>query len=159
MAVLMGVLMGTVAALDPISAMFFLSFVIFALITHKINNIAFYIGTVLVFMMPVIRAISDSADYGVNWLILAVLIFSGWIDEEGNKLADSQRLRGAVAKFFDFRFFMKITVFLLAFFSVIPVIYFVAFIAYDLAYLSVAFYSTRLLKKQNKEWLQKRNLS
>lgn len=149
MAVLMGILMGTAASLDPMSAMFFLSFVIFALITKKIDNPAFYVGTFLVFLIPLLRAILHSADYQTNWLILTVLIFSGWMDEKGNELADQRRLRGLLYFFFEYRSVMKIVVFLLAIYSIIPLAYFFAFMTYDLSYLAVAIYSKRLLIRYN----------
>jgi hypothetical protein len=149
MAVLMGLLMGSVSAIDALSATFFLSFIVFALITRKIDNLAFAIGTLLVFVIPVVRSIYQPSDYTINWLILSTLIFSGWVDEEGNLLADKKKIKGMLYQFFRYRIFMKIIVFLLAILHVIPFIYFIAFMAYDLSYISVSFIGHRKLTKAN----------
>jgi hypothetical protein len=154
MGAIMGLLMGAVISKDPISAMFFLSFIIFALISRKIDNPAFIVGTIVVFLVPAANLIFDSANYEVNWLILFVLIFSGWIDEEGNDLADRKRINGLLRRFFEYRSFMKIIVFLMAAFSVIPWIYFIAFMTYDLSYLAVSIYSKNILTKHNRKRLR-----
>ncbi len=149
MAVLMGILMGSLASVDPISAMFFLSFVIFALVSHKIDNPAFYLGTLLVFLVPFIKSVYNIYNYQINWLILSVLIFSGWIDEKGNALADQKKMGRVLGMFFYYRMFMKVVVLILALASIIPLVYFFAFMAYDLAYLGVGIYSRHQLIKYN----------
>ncbi len=150
--VLCGLLMGSFVIFDYIAGLLLLSFVIFALITKKVDNPPFYIITILSFLIPSIAGL-----YGfkieINWFVFGTFIFSGIIDEEGNRRSYRGKLPNQLSIFFRYRCFMKIVVFILALLNYYSLIYFIAFMAYDLAYLGVALYSQNLLKtKLSRGW-------
>jgi hypothetical protein len=151
-AVLCGILMAYLIVTDPPSTAIFLAIVLSLAITRKIDNIAFYIGTVLVILLPVFF----DGVINIPWIPFGVLVLSGITDELGNDWADKRTNKRLVdfslgngtkfkhkfaEKFFLHRFSMKFAVTFLVLFSFFELTYFFAFIAFDLMYLIVEVYS------------------
>jgi uncharacterized membrane protein len=154
--IIAGVLMGSFVAIDSVAGMIFLSFVIFAFFTRKVDNPPFYIVATLTFLIPMIAATLYNLIIQIDLFIFGSFIFSGIIDEEGNRRAYNHNFPRLIAQFFRYRMFMKVVVFILALLNYYDIIYFVAFMAYDLAYLGVAIYSQKVLKKKlGKQWTPK----
>jgi hypothetical protein len=160
MAILGGTLMGLLIIFDSPSATIFLAMFIGLALTQKIDNIAFYVGTGILLLLPVI--FHDVLK--IEWLPFGILILAGIIDEIGNDWADRRVLKRLVKhteknkkdqtnkkftykigeKFFLNRFMMKIAVFFLVIFNFFAWLYFIAFMAFDIMYLLVEQYSFRL---------------
>jgi len=76
-AILCGILMAYLVVTDSTSAMIFLAMVISLAITRKIDNIAFYIGTALILIIPVIF----NGILKIQWFPFGILVLSGIVDE------------------------------------------------------------------------------
>ncbi len=157
-----GALMGYLIIFDPPSATIFFAMVIGLALTQKLDNIAFYIGTGVLFLLPIIF----HNTLKIEWLPFGVLLFSGIIDEIGNDWSDKRILKRLVKhtqensnnhankkfthklgeKFFLNRFMMKIGILGLVLFNFFPWIYFIAFMAFDILYGIVGEYSLRSKK-------------
>lgn len=144
-------LMAYLIIFDPPSTTIFLSILFIVAITKKIDNIAFYIGTAIILLLPII--FHDVME--IKWLPFGILIFSGILDEIGNDWADRRMKKKMVnysnmkdsfihqfgEKFFLRRFMMKIAILFLVIFSLFHYTYFFAFLLFDLMYLLVEQYS------------------
>lgn len=159
-AVPLGILMGYLIVTDAPSATIFLAMVIGLALTQKLDNIAFYIGTALFFLLPII--FHDTLK--MDWLPFGVLLFAGILDELGNDWADRRAMKRMVKhvqdnkkngtekkfryklgeKFFLNRFMMKIGVLGLVLSNYLVWIYFIAFMAFDISYTIVDYYSMHL---------------
>lgn len=151
-AVPVGILMAYLIILDsPSTTIFFSIFVIVAL-TKKIDNPAFYIGTGILLILPIIFYTVME----IKWLPFGILIFSGIIDEIGNDWADKRikkknlnnfsnmgnsLIHNIGEKFFLHRFVMKLAILLLVILSLFSWAYLLAFLLFDLMYLFVEQYS------------------
>lgn len=154
-AIFSGLLMGSLIISDTTSATIFLGMFIALAVTHKIDNIAFYIGTAIILLMPFLF-------YNImkiEWLPFGIIIFSGISDEVGNTWADKRvkikLVKEAIGKiyprgkfqyrlaerFFMHRFAMKVAILFLAVLGLFSYLYFFAFLLFDLMYLLVEKYS------------------
>ncbi len=154
-AIFSGLLMGSLIISDTTSATIFLGMFIALAVTHKIDNIAFYIGTAIILLMPFLF-------YNImkiEWLPFGIIIFSGISDEVGNTWADKRVkikfVKEAIGKiypkdkfqyrfaerFFMHRFAMKVAILFLAVLGLFSYLYFFAFLLFDLMYLLVEKYS------------------
>lgn len=146
-----GILMASLIILDSPSATIFLAMFIALAITRKIDNPAFYIGSGILLLLPIIL----HGVMKIEWLPFGILIFSGILDEIGNDWADKRIKKKMVnysnmkdsllhqigEKFFLHRFMMKIAILFLVIFSLFHWIYFFAFLFFDIMYLLVEEYS------------------
>jgi hypothetical protein len=146
LAVLTGLVMGYFIAVDHYSAVIFVAIVLSVAIFRKVDNIAFYIGVLLVLVVPIALAVYRN-HFEFNWLALGILTLSGFADELGNDLADAEKMRGLGRKFFLYRFTMKLGMLVLTAYGFFPPIYFVAFLAFDTAYGAVDWYSMKVIKR------------
>ncbi len=167
MAIPGGILMVTLILLDPSSATIFLAMVIGLALARKIDNIAFYVGTAILLLLPVIFNIMPFTINGesilqIRWLPFGILIVSCVLDELGNDWADKRIKKRLIRhtteknddkftynlgeKFFLNRFMMKVGIFILAFFGIFEWLYFFAFVAFDICYTLVDYYSTHAKK-------------
>ena len=149
-----GILMACLIISDSPSAAIFFSIFVVVAVTRKIDNPAFYIGTGILLLLPII--FHDIMT--IKWLPFGVLIFSGIIDEIGNDWADKRKkmkilnndnrknpnnstLKKFGEKFFLHRFAMKISVLVLTIFGFFRYLYLFAFLFFDMMYLLVEQYS------------------
>lgn len=131
------------------SATILMAIVLGVLIKGKIDNIAFKIG-----FFVLIAILFFFGYLNFLWVLLIILTLSGIIDEIGNDYADRKNLYAKgdpLSKFFhlffEYRFTMKVFVFSFAFLGFFGWQYFLAFLAFDLAYAGVMHYSNRLIRK------------
>jgi len=145
LAVITGILMGSLIATDQYSAIIFLGIVLSVAITRKIDSPAFYLGVLIVLAAP-LAYLFLFQKVNLNWLPFVIIVISGIIDEIGNDMADVKKISGVIQKFFAYRFSMKIAVLLLALFAFLPILYLVAFLAFDVSYALIDSYSLRELQ-------------
>lgn len=134
-----GLLMGFLIATDPTSAIIFAAILFGVGLSRKIDSPAFYVGASLVIVS--LLYLLFLAQTNLSWIPLVVLGFSALIDELGNDLADTRRVRGALHFFFSYRFSMKVAIVALVWFGYLHWYYLAAFLAFDLAYTFVEWYS------------------
>lgn len=152
-AILCGIIMAYLIITDPSSIEIFLALIIALAITRKIDNIAFYIGTGIALLLPIIFG----SVINIQWIPFGILIFSGILDELGNDWADNRKnkrlaknlknedkIEDFAEKFFLNRFSMKIAIGLLVILSFFDVLYLYAFVLFDLTYLLMDVYSTSI---------------
>jgi hypothetical protein len=153
MAIPTAVLMAFLMIFDPPSTTILFSVLLIVAITKKIDNIAFYIGTAILLLLPVI--FHDVLR--IEWLPFGILVFSGILDEIGNDWADKRRKKKMVnnarnnlddslpknigESFFLRRFTMKIALLALTIAGLFHYIYFFAFLLFDMMYFIMEQYS------------------
>ena len=72
---------------DPPSATIFFSIFVVVAVTRKIDNPAFYMGTGILLLLPIIF----HGIMKIEWIPFGILILSGIIDEIGNDWADKRK--------------------------------------------------------------------
>lgn len=117
------------AAYEPAPATILYSILFAVLLADKVDNIIFK-GSALVLLL--FFAFTGALSY--LWLPLAMLTILGLIDEKGNDYVDRLCRNKVLEIFFLHRFSMKLGVFALCVLSFFPWIYFIAFLAFDIAY-------------------------
>ena len=139
---------------DPPSATIFFSIFVVVAVTRKIDNPAFYMGTGILLLLPIIF----HGIMKIEWIPFGILILSGIIDEIGNDWADKRKemrrlsndnrrnpynstLKKFGEKFFLHRSAMKIGVLVLTIFGFFRYLYLFAFLFFDMMYLLVEQYS------------------
>lgn len=148
LAVACGLLMGYLVATDVHSAVIFIGMVLAVSLAKKIDNLAFSTGVLLVLGTPV-AYLTFVSQVTLNWAALFALTVSGLMDEWGNDLYDKGKITGAFGKFFDNRFSMKVAMFALPALNVMPWTYFVAFLAFDIAYSMVGWASQSYIARRD----------
>ena len=149
-----GILMAYLIISDPPSATIFFSIFVVVAVTRKIDNPAFYMGTGILLLLPIIF----HGIMKIEWIPFGILILSGIIDEIGNDWADKRKemrrlsndnrrnpynstLKKFGEKFFLHRSAMKIGVLVLTIFGFFRYLYLFAFLFFDMMYLLVEQYS------------------
>ena len=139
---------------DSSSATIFFSIFVVVAVTRKIDNPAFYVGTGILLLLPIIF----HGIMKIEWIPFGILILSGIMDEIGNEWADKRKkmrrlsnynrgnpynstLKKFGEKFFLHRSAMKIGVLVLTIFGFFQYLYFFAFLFFDMMYLLVEQYS------------------
>jgi hypothetical protein len=141
-AVLSGALMGVLIAGDQFAAALLFSIVIGVAVAKKIDNAAFIAGTLVA--VAVALLLIRSGEFNVA--AIAFLSAAAVIDELGNNLSDSGRVRSAAfAFFFRYRLTLELAMGSLVLSGAFPPIYWLALILFDAAYVSVAMLSARML--------------
>jgi uncharacterized membrane protein (Fun14 family) len=140
-------LMGALMLVDPSSATIFLALVLGLAVSRKIDNIAFQIGIFMIILIPVIFHQIVS----IEWLPFGILVLAAMADEYGNDWSDRRQMEHHVNTamkrrtktttinqlgqiLFDHRPIMKVTVLILTVTNFFPLIYFLAFLAFDWTY-------------------------
>jgi len=145
-----GVLWTYAMMVHAASASLLLAIVLGVLLKGKIDNLAFVGG------MGTIVAISLVVGVQFLWVPLIVLTVAALLDEVGNDLVDkSKHLQGTrmwqkvVVGFFDQRWVAKVAVLVLGLIGMIPLVFFIALLLFDGAYLGVRWYSlTKQMKRK-----------
>jgi len=155
---LLGILWGITMALNNITGTLLLAILLAVLFKGKIDNVAHITGfLVIIFLLFV---------FGFFSFLLIPLIFitiAGIIDEIGNDIADKKIVFSNnyfinifFLKFFEFRFTMKLAVLAFALMNFFSLIYFVAFILFDLGYHLMAFRGMQLIKLRRFTFIPKK---
>jgi hypothetical protein len=114
---------------DPISATILFSVLLAVLLSGKIDNLVFLLCTIAIIAIPLLTQMLT-----ILWIPLFLLTFAGIIDEKGNDYVDTCAAPKLVEIFFSYRFCMKSAMLSLCILSVIPWLYLLAFLAFDVAY-------------------------
>jgi hypothetical protein len=114
---------------DFIAATILFSVLFAVLLTGKVDNLAFKMGSIaLISIFYLTRPINF-------WMIpLFVLILLGITDEKGNDYIENNGIPRLVKSFFSHRYCMKLGVLGLCIAALFPWVYFIAFLSFDLAY-------------------------
>lgn len=133
--------------LSPASATILGAVFLAVLFRNKVDNIGFHVGAIAVVSGLAILYFLRVVDF--LWAPLVFLVLSGMFDEIGNDYVDAHpEVINIVRLFFEYRFVMKIAVFLLAVLGTYGFEYVIAFIGFDIAYASVGKYSMKLKREQ-----------
>jgi hypothetical protein len=143
LAPILGLLWAYTMLIDPVAATILLAVIIGVLFKGKIDNIAHIAG------LGVILLIIFIADVQLMVLPLVFLAISALLDEVGNDLVDKRKNRLDVSKFFhrfvvsffDQRWVLKVAILALSIIGIIPLVFFLAMVSFDYAYLGVRVYS------------------
>ncbi len=119
---------------DPYSATILTAVLLGVLLSGKIDNRVFTASTV-----AIVSALVFLAKDGIQLLPLAVLTLFGIVDEKGNDYVDTHRAGKALEFFFAHRFALKLALLTLCLASLLPLVYFPAFLCFDIAYDTVGF--------------------
>lgn len=145
LALICGIVMGTIIALDEFAAVILISITIGVAIGRKIDNIAFIVGAILVLSVPFF--INNFT--GILVFPIAILVTAEIIDDFGNNLADAKRLPYKFLElFFHYRLTLELVTGLLVLLGMIPVLYWLALILFDLSYHAVGGYADRVKLSQ-----------
>lgn len=150
-----------VMAFHPAAALLLTAITLGVLIKGKIDNIAFVMAVLCIYVVYFFigdwKFILDQF-----YLVPLILItIAGVIDEIGNDFVDKNNLykKGVLGKlvhwFFEYRFVMKIVVFIFAFIGTYPMFFFFAFFLWDIGYELVMHYSKHVLRKRKFYYDQK----
>ena len=150
-----GLLMGTLMAVDTSSAIILFGIIISVGAAGKIDNLAFYIVMFLSIIILLTSTLITSS-YGLHmaWLVpLGYIVLSGIGDELLDTIGHRKKIKAL-----EMRPIMKVIVLLLCIFGIFDFVYFIAFLAFDLAYLCVALYSHKLVRSMSPLERERRNI-
>jgi hypothetical protein len=129
--------------IDPVSATILLAVLGGVLIKGKIDNLAFATGFAIVLMIVIIA--------GINFLIipLVMLTAAAVLDEVGNDYIDKKKEQlnpdkishKFVTYFFLHRWIMKIAILFLVALGIVHIVFFLAMVLFDYAYVAMDSYS------------------
>jgi len=143
LSVFVGILMGSLIALDSASAIILLGIIISAGIARKIDNSAFYTVALLSILIPMLLyfvPVIPDHEFQINLLPLILIVFSGLLDEFLDEIGHRKKI-----EIFKMRPFMKMMALLFCIFDIFSYLYLLAFITFDLAYICVGWYSHKLV--------------
>ena len=139
----LGVLWAYTMLIDPVAATILLAVLLGVLLKGKIDNLAHLAGLLIIFAIIFLA--------GVQLMIvpLIVLSVSALLDEVGNDFVDARK-KGLnmsrfshkfVVSFFDQRWVLKVVILVLSLAGILPLLFFLAMILFDYAYIGVREYS------------------
>jgi hypothetical protein len=139
----LGLLWAYTMLINPVAATILLAVIIGVLFKGKIDNIAHFAGLLVIFAIIFIA--------GVQLMVLPLVFLASaalldeigndFIDKRKNKLNLNRFSHRFVVSFFDQRWVLKVAILVLGIISVIPLVFFLAMVSFDYAYLGVRFYS------------------
>lgn len=116
------------------------------LLRNKVDNIGFHVGAIAIIFVIALLYFFKIVNF--DWPVLIFLTVAGILDEIANDWVDTHpKVHPAVYTFFEWRFIMKIAVFICVLLNFFRIEYFLAFLGFDIAYASVALYSAKLKKE------------
>lgn len=146
---LLVVLWIALSLLDAYSATILTAVLLGVLLSGKVDNPPFKVSALLIVLTTL-----TLADGSILLLPLAVLTVFAVLDEKGNDYVDRNRVSWKIGFFFAHRFAFKLALLAVCALSMVPFLYFLAFLCFDIAYDSVGLLgSPRPGKMQIKESL------
>jgi len=141
LAIVCGVFMGWLIVADQYAAVILISITLGVALGSKIDNIAFIIGALLVLFVPLFL----NQFQGILLFPIGILVLAEVIDDIGNGLSDSKRIQNKIMQFFfRYRLTLEVALIGLVVFNVMPVIYWLCLVSFDLAYHFVGGYADRV---------------
>lgn len=135
LAVVFGVLCAITSAFATIysisAAYIFIGILVGNLLALKVDGIHHIVTLVLFVMIAFIMGIPN-----LSLVILLICVFSALLDEIGHELISNLTQNRFLNCFFEYRFAMKVTIFLLAICGVFNIMFFVFFMLFEFAYMS-----------------------
>ena len=147
----LGIIFGVLCALSSVfatisstpAAYIFIGILIGNLLALKVDGIHHIITLLLFVGLSLLLGIPE-----LNVIILLICIFAALLDEVGHELINNLTQNKFINLFFEYRFVMKIVIFLLAICDVFNIIHFIFFILFEFAYLaSESISQSELFKK------------
>jgi hypothetical protein len=139
----LGLLWAYTMLINPVAATILLAVIIGVLFKGKIDNIAHLAGLGVIFAIILIA--------GVQLMIIPLIFLASaaLLDEIGNDFVDKRKNKlnmqrfshRFIVSFFDQRWVLKVAILTLGLTGVIPIVFFLAMVSFDYAYLGVRFYS------------------
>ncbi|MFA7132111.1 MAG: hypothetical protein WC108_02305 [Bacteroidales bacterium] len=151
---LTAILWAVVMALHPAAALLLTAITLGVLIKGKIDNIAFVMAVLCIYVIYFFIGDWKFILEPMYLMPLIIITVGGVLDEVGNDFVDKNQLykKGFFGKlvhwFFEYRFVMKIIVFVFALIGTYPMFFFFAFFLWDLGYELVMHYSKHVLRKR-----------
>jgi hypothetical protein len=137
-----GVWLGSLMAVDAGSATIFMGVLIGLLLAGKLDNFAFGIGAGVAAVIEIAALLTGFGTIDIA-VMLVVLVFA-FVDERANDLPGVDGGRGWKAVILQNRPFLKIAVLVLCLMGLLPsLLYFFAFMSFDLAYSVIEVLSLR----------------
>ncbi|MBR0271419.1 MAG: hypothetical protein IJQ68_05420 [Methanobrevibacter sp.] len=127
--ILCAIASGVAATIDSGAAYVFIGILIGNLIALKIDGIHHWITLILFIIICLIFGLPE-----LSLAILLVFIFAALADEVGHELIENYTDNNFIILFFEYRFVMKIVIFLLALFGFISFWTFIFFILFEVSY-------------------------
>ena len=127
--VLCGIASGFATVYNIDAAYIFIAILIGNLLALKVDGINHIISLLVFVLICLIFGIPD-----LNIVILLICIFSALSDEVGHELISNVTDNTFLNLFFEYRFVMKVVIFLLAIFGIFDIWIFVCFILFELSY-------------------------
>lgn len=144
LALLCGIIMGTLIAVDWASSVILTSIILGVLFAGKIDNKDFITVTVLSFAIPFLYTLFINPNYQFQALMLysiISLVLLGIGDELLDKIGDKKHI-----KMLTIRPLLKLGVLALAIMGIFDYEHFLAFIGFDTAYMLVGLHSANIIK-------------
>jgi len=139
----LGILWAYTMLINPVAATILLSVIIGVLFKGKIDNVAHLAGLLVIFAIIFIA--------GVQLMVLPLvfLAFAALLDEVGNDFVDKRKSKldmnrfshRFIVSFFDQRWVLKVAILVIGLIGIIPLVFFLAMVSFDYAYLGVRLYS------------------
>lgn len=117
------------AVYSPGAAYIFIAIAIGNLIAFKIDGIHHIITLIIFIVICLIFGIPE-----INWVILLICTLSALCDEIGHEIIPKITENKFLNIFFEYRFVMKIVIFLLAVCGVFNILIFVCFMLFEISY-------------------------
>jgi hypothetical protein len=136
LAVLSGLLMGAIMILDGgFSTAFFMAMLISLVLTKKVDNWSFLVGTVVALITFIIGALI----WGAELLPIPIVVFliAGAVDEIADSYAHGRRLGSTAEYILHYRPFSDVAIVMLVFLIPFDWYYLVPYFAFTLSYLFV----------------------
>ena len=148
MATIFGVLCalasGAAAVIDSGAAYIFIGILVGNLIALKIDGIHHWITLIIFILISLIFGLPD-----LSLAIVLVCILAALSDEVGHELIANYTENMFLILFFEYRFVMKIVIFLLALFGFISFWTFIFFILFELSYVMAGWFFEKIVIKEN----------
>lgn len=149
LAIALGILCAITSAFATVSsasaACIFIGILIGNLLALKVDGFHHIITLILFVLISLIMGIPE-----LNLVILLICIFSALLDEVGHELISRLTENKFLNCFFEYRFAMKVAIFLLALCGIFNIWFFVLFILFEFAYLIAGSISENGLFKKSR---------
>ena len=140
-----GLLMGTIMALDINSFIILTSVIISVGVTGKIDNEAFKLIAAVALTVPLIFLFFNLDTY-IFLLPLLVLTLAGVCDEYLDEIGDKKN-----STLLTLRPFMKVAIIVLWFVGIFEIVYVFSFFSFDIFYSLVGWYSNKIIELGGKD--------
>jgi hypothetical protein len=120
-----------ISAFDTISAFLLLAILLAVYLTGKVDNQVFFSGTVIVLLSLVLLHVTIPY---VSYPLLFLLTLAGVVDEKLNDTSAEAPKTNIWWQIVQHRMILKVTVLAMVVFSIVPVLYFIALMAFDSSY-------------------------